>query len=176
MSIRGEHTGEVPILRMNCQDRGRVVMRDLQYVNVDERTLDAYRLEPGDILFNRTNSFELVGRSALYELDALAVFASYLVRLKVDREKVDPKYLTFILNSPKVQRALRGMATRGVSQSNISASKLKELEIDLPALSIQTAIARTLGQIQDSQDAQAAIIQRLGELFDATLTEMMRPK
>ena len=92
LSVRGEPTGRYPILRMNCQQDGKVLLRDLQFVNVDDKTAKAYRVKPGDILFNRTNSYELVGRTAIVEMETNAVFASYLVRVSVDNKRLNPQF------------------------------------------------------------------------------------
>ena len=93
LSVRGEPAGHYPILRMNCQQDGKVLLRDLQFVNVDKKTAKTYRVKPGDILFNRTNSYELVGRTAIVEIETNAVFASYLVRVSVDNKRLDPRFL-----------------------------------------------------------------------------------
>jgi type I restriction enzyme, S subunit len=174
LSVRGEAVGTVPILRMNCQDRGQVLLRDLQYVDIDEKTFAAHRLESGDILFNRTNSFELVGRTAVFESDVPAVFASYLVRLKVDRSRVDPAFLTFYLNWPPTQLRLKTFATRGVSQANISASKLKELEISLPPLDRQKTISTALSVIRSVLQSQEQEVRLLRELKSATIAKLFR--
>src|SRR5580704_16334507 len=59
LSIRGNATGRYPILRMNCQQDGRVVLRDLQYIDLDHATAQSFRVSRDDLLFNRTNSYEL---------------------------------------------------------------------------------------------------------------------
>lgn len=148
LSIRGEPAGSYPILRMNCQVDGEVSLHDLQYVEVDDRTLGAFSLHRGDILFNRTNSFELVGRSAVFDHDVKAVFASYLVRLAVDGSRADPYFLNFLINWDVAQSELKKLASRGVSQANISASKLKEFSIHLPSLREQKAIAQVLRKVR----------------------------
>ena len=103
LSVRGEPSGRYPILRMNCQQDGKVLLRDLQFVNVDEETAKTYRVKPGDILFNRTNSYELVGRTAIVEIETDAVFASYLVRVSVDNKRLDPRFLNHFLNWDSAQ-------------------------------------------------------------------------
>ena len=92
---------------MNCQDDGRVRFRDLQYVDVDEATFSAFRLEEGDLLFNRTNSIEHVGRTAIFEGAKEAVFASYLVRLKVDALRCLPRFLNYYMNRKEVQHDIK---------------------------------------------------------------------
>src|SRR5213083_1849584 len=98
LSVRGGVEGRYPILRMNCQQDGKVLFRDLQYVDLDANAARAYRVQPGDILFNRTNSYELVGRTAIAEVESEAVFASYLVRIVLDKSQVDPHFINFFLN------------------------------------------------------------------------------
>jgi type I restriction enzyme S subunit len=174
LSIRGERSGAVPILRMNCQQDGRVVFRNLQFVDLEARVLDGYRLHDGDLLFNRTNSYELVGRTALFEGEREAVFASYLVRLRADRSRVHPAFLSLFLNLPVTQERLKGLATRGVSQSNISASKLKTLSVVLPPLDEQRQIAETLGAVQLAQVVENERVERLKALKAATMTKLFR--
>ena len=174
LSIRGERSGAVPILRMNCQQDGRVVFRDLQFVDLEPRLLAGYRLHDGDLLFNRTNSYELVGRTAMFEGEREAVFASYLVRLRVDRNRVHPAFLNFFLNLPATQERLKGLATRGVSQSNISASKLKTLPVVLPSLDVQRRIADLLAVIQSARLVGSERIDRLRALKAATMAKLFR--
>ena len=134
LSIRGAESGAYPILRMNCQHDGKVIFRDLQYVDIDDETADIYRVNQNDLLFNRTNSYELVGRTATVEQTTTAVFASYLVRVAVDESRVNPQFLNYFLNWDTVHSELKKLASRGVSQANISAGKLKGFPVPVPSL------------------------------------------
>ncbi len=174
LSVRGERTGTYPILRMNCQVDGRVVLNDLQYVDLDQGTFEVFRLAPGDILFNRTNSYELVGRSALYGHELPAVFASYLVRLRVDRTRVDPAYLNFLLNWDVAQRELKKLASRGVSQANISASKLKDFDVHLPSPREQSEIASALESVKELVLRESDLIRATGAIKQNLLSELFR--
>ncbi|MCK4392202.1 restriction endonuclease subunit S, partial [Candidatus Bipolaricaulota bacterium] len=78
LSMRGQTSGSYPILRMNCQIDGGVVFDDLQYVDLDPKTFKKFRLVDGDLLFNRTNCHDLVGRMAVFYATREVVFASYL--------------------------------------------------------------------------------------------------
>lgn len=173
LSVRGEKTGQVPILRMNCQQDGRVVFRDLQYVTLDPAVLKAFLLRDGDLLFNRTNSFELVGRTALFGGDYECVFASYLIRLQVVEGALSPSYLNHYLNLESVQRSIKSLATKGVSQSNISASRLKRFPVPKPPLREQDEIAKIIdslcGRLEVAQQRAAA----LRHLFDSSLHQFM---
>jgi len=173
LSVRGEKTGRVPILRMNCQQDGRVVFRDLQYVDLDEPTIQRFRLQDGDLLFNRTNSFELVGRTALFSGNREAVFASYLIRLQVQAEMLVPDFLNYYLNLESVQRAIKSLATRGVSQSNISASKLRTFLVPKPSLPEQWEITNAIETIARSLEPCEQRREVLDPLFQSTLQRLI---
>ena len=85
------------------------------------RQPDTYRVNQNDVLFNRTNSYELVGRTAIVQQTKNAVFASYLVRVAVDESRVQAGFLNYYLNWDAAQSELKKLASRGVSQANISA-------------------------------------------------------
>lgn len=127
-----DERGRYQILRMMNVDNGYVHTRDPVFIDLDDITYAAYRLEVGDILFNRTNSLELVGRVGIVRETIEAVFASYLVRLKANREKVDPFFLNYCLNSYQVQCRYRRFATPAVGQANINPRNLKKTLIALP--------------------------------------------
>jgi len=169
LSLRGAEAGRYPILRMNCQQDGRVLLRDLQYVDVDDKTAHAFRIRRGDILFNRTNSYELVGRAALVETETEAVFASYLVRVSVDQSRLDPRFLNFFLNWDWAQAELKKLASRAVGQANISAGKLRSFSIPVPPADEQRAIAAALGQVREAITVHERIVVAAQELKRAAM-------
>ena len=173
LSVRGEPSGRYPILRMNCQQDGKVLLRDLQFVNVDDETAKTYRVKPGDILFNRTNSYELVGRTAIVEVETNAVFASYLVRVSVDNKRLDPRFLNHFLNWDSAQAELKKLASRGVSQANISAGKLREFGIPVADLDEQGEIVAILDAIDRKIDLHRRKRAVLDDLFKALLHKLM---
>lgn len=173
LSIRGNASGRVPILRMNCQVDGAVAFRDLQYIDINDKMLAAFRLQDGDILFNRTNSFELVGRTAVFHSTREAVFASYLIRLEVDRSALNPDFLNYYLNQPSVQAELKKLASRGVSQANISASKLRDFRVPKAPMQEQTETVRRLAAIDAAVQAHSRKHAALEELFNKVLRGLM---
>lgn len=174
LSKRGASSGRYPILRMNCIADGKVVFRDLQYVDLDDDTAEAFMVHPGDLLFNRTNSYELVGRTAIMKSQTKAVFASYLVRIAVDRQRIVPDYLNHLLNCDLMQSELKKLASRSVSQANISAGKLKGLAIPLPAsLDEQHEIAIILDAISRKIDLHRRKRAVLDELFKTLRHRLM---
>jgi type I restriction enzyme, S subunit len=132
LSVPMQTKGSLPILRMgNIQD-GSVTLSELKYVSLPEKQTAPYLLKPGDVLFNRTNSQEWVGKVGIYRHDAQAVFASYLIRLIPDSAKVNTYYLSHVLASYQSQCRIKRYATPGVQQVNINATNLGKVLIPLP--------------------------------------------
>jgi len=167
LSLRGTPRGRIPILRMTNLRGGSVIFENLQYVNLAESDAAPYLVNPGDLLFNRTNSADLVGKVGIVHGVIPCVFASYLIRLVCDRSKVLPEFLNAYLNWTLTQATLRSMATRGVSQANISASTLATLQIPVPPLTTQREIASTVAVSQLALDRSIAESQRMGTLFSS---------
>ena len=173
LSMRGRTSGTYPILRMNCQEDGKVHYRNLQFVDLDSESYDTFRLRPGDLLFNRTNSIDLVGRMAIIEDDRPAVFASYLVRLVVDVDRCIPEFVNYFMNWPRTQGEIKKLASRAVGQANINASKLRTVLFPLPAIDEQHNIAAILDAIDRKIDLHRRKRTVLEDLFKALLHKLM---
>jgi len=132
LSVPMEQKGELPILRMGNIQNGEVVLADLKYVSLPAKVVTPYRLRRGDVLFNRTNSQEWVGKVGIYRHDTPTVFASYLIRLLGDKSKVDNYYLGHVLGSYPAQCRIKRYATPGVQQVNINATNLGKVLVPLP--------------------------------------------
>lgn len=176
LSVRGEKIGKYPILRMNCQQDGEILFRNLQYIDLPSETFQNYKLSEGDLLFNRTNSYELVGRTAIFYGRADCVFASYLIRLKVNCDLVLPHFLNYYLNLNSTQVTLKTFATRGVSQSNINASKLRLLSVPVPPMKDQKEIVRKIAGLDRSIAKSSKREEFLAALFSAVLDGLMTGK
>jgi type I restriction enzyme S subunit len=145
LSSKMSQAGKYPIIKMDDIVNGNVVPDKVKYINLDKKTFENFRLEKGDILFNRTNSYELVGRTGIFLLDGEYVFASYLIRLRPKGDVVDSFYLTsyLIFSNEKLRR----LATRAVHQANINATTLQKVMVLIPPLPEQQKIAEILGTI-----------------------------
>ena len=165
LSIKGGAAGSLPILRMTNLSRGVVTYENLQYVDMPTADAEGYVLRPGDILFNRTNSPDLVGRVGIVERSIPSVFASYLIRVVCDEQVVLPEFLNAFLNWAPIQARLRGMATRGVSQANISASTLATVEVPVPALDAQLDVIRAWRAAQRAIEASLVEGEALTRVF-----------
>lgn len=145
LSVKLYDNGDIPIIKMDNIENGYISLKvgTLKYVkNLDSNTLKKYILNYGDILINRTNAPELVGKVGIYLLDKKCVFASYLIRIIPVKLKVYPLFLNYYLLFS--HRKLRYLAKRAVSQANIDAKSLKLFEIPLPSLEEQKRIAEVL--------------------------------
>lgn len=173
LSMRGESTDKYPIIRMNNLSDGRVDINSLQYVNLEKNTYSRFRLNKGDILFNRTNSYELVGKTSIFNLNGEYVFASYIIRLVTDDNRLISTFLNHYLNMESTQGRLKLLATRGVSQSNISASKLKGFLIPIPPIFEQKQIANFLTLMDQKINVEDTRKSTLQSLFQTLLHLLM---
>lgn len=141
-------TGDVPVLRMNNLQEGKLDLSDLKYYNPENGELDKFMLKKGDVLFNRTNSFDLVGKVSIFNAEGEYSFASYLIRLKTQDVKLDSRFLNFYLNTPIGLAKIRKYRTPGVSQSNINAQNLRNIPIPLPNRKVQEEIMDKIESIE----------------------------
>ena len=127
-------TGKYPVLRMMNITNGYVDPNNMKFLNCSDDEANKYLLNQGDLVFNRTNSMEWVGRTGIFEQKDDYLFASYLIRLVVDSDMISSFYLNQYLNLPLVQYRLKAFATPGVNQANINPGSLKSMPILLPPM------------------------------------------
>lgn len=173
LSVRGQKDGAYPILRMNCQEGGEIHYRNLQFVDLGAEMFEAFRLKQGDLLFNRTNSIELVGRMAIVDDSRPAVFASYLVRLTVDAQRCLPRYLNYFMNWPATQDSIKRLASRAVGQANINASKLRTVLFPLPSVEEQEGIVDVLSAVDRKMNLHRRKRALLDNIFQSMLHKIM---
>ena len=127
----------IPVLRMGNIENGELALNDLKYLPVDHDEFPELLLDTGDILFNRTNSPQLVGKVAVYQGNpSPCSFASYLIRLRFSNEVV-PAFVAYALNSPYGRAWVRSVVTQQVGQANVNGSKLKAFQIRIPSVEAQ---------------------------------------
>lgn len=163
-SKKSSDSGEVVVLRMGNLQNGEIDWSNLAYTS-DEEDIKKYLLKPGDILFNRTNSPELVGKTSIYRGEMPAIYAGYLIKLDYDENMVVGDYLNYYLNSSRAKEYYMQVKTDGVSQSNINAKKIGEFEIPLPTLPEQHEIMRLIDDLlARERAAQQATEQALASI------------
>ncbi|MDE0081302.1 MAG: restriction endonuclease subunit S [Gammaproteobacteria bacterium] len=145
-SRKADGRGEgVPVLRMgNVTYRGAIDLTDLKHVSLSDGEMSKYGLQPGDILFNRTNSRDLVGKTGLWDGRFAAVAASYFIRLRLDESRVLPGYVWAAMNSAAMKGRLFAMARGAIGQANINARELGSIPLPLPDLELQTRFVKVM--------------------------------
>jgi type I restriction enzyme S subunit len=150
-SAKSQKEGLIPVLRMGNLQSGKVDWSDLVYTS-DKNEIEKYKLIAGDILFNRTNSPELVGKTSIYRGERDAIYAGYLIKVQC-LDGLNPEYLNYHLNSHIAKQYCHEVKSDGVSQSNINAQKLAAYPLIVPSIEEQAEIVRRVEQLFVYADA-----------------------
>ena len=147
------------IFRMNEIIRGRMVDNgSMKCADISAKEFAKYKLNKGDLLFNRTNSIEHVGKTGLFGLDGDYCFASYLVRVVPDTGKVLPKFLEKMMNSSAFQTEAKGKASKSINQANINATVMRNIKVPVPSLAEQKKFVAKIEALEKQiAEAQAVI-------------------
>ena len=174
-------TGNIVVLRMNNIQQGEIDWSEVKRGELSKSELNDLDLRSGDILFNRTNSLDLVGKIGMIRHTPEATsFASYLVRLRTKAKRANPTWLAAMLGSSAYQARIRRFATPGVSQANINPTSLRSLTIPLPPVGEQANMIAALDGIRDqlqySQREHKALNEAKSALADALLQGRLRSR
>jgi type I restriction enzyme, S subunit len=157
--------GRWPVLRMgNLTSDGHLDLGDLKYIDLSTTDVPKYTVRKGDILFNRTNSADLVGKTALYSHDEPVAFAGYLVRLRVNDRAV-PVFIAAFMNLGYTKRVLRGMAKSIVGMANINAKEVQTIALPLPPLELQRRFAARVEAVERAKAEHESALAELDSLF-----------
>lgn len=144
-SKKSKLEGSVVVLRMGNLQNGEIDWSNLMYTD-DKEDIEKYLLKKGDVLFNRTNSPELVGKTSIYRGEYPAIYAGYLIKLDYGKDIIG-EYLNYMMNSTKAKHYCYTVKTDGVSQSNINAKKIGAFEIPVPTIEEQQEIVNILDKL-----------------------------
>lgn len=162
LSEASDEAGDTPIVGMKDIQDGRVNLKPSARIQLLPEDKARYSLKKGDILLNRTNSPALVGKAAIVEEDTDVVFASYLVRLKVDHEVAAPEYLNYWINSDRGQLQIQTLATRAVSQANLNPTTFcQHFKLSLPDREEQERAVQVLQTWDRAIDGQQKLLAAL---------------
>jgi type I restriction enzyme S subunit len=144
-----DFAGAVPVLRMNNLSGGEIDVTDLKFTSYP--VANELLLRDGDVLFNRTNSIEHVGRVSLWRGQlGKATFASYLVRLFPREDRITNAYLVYLLGWAPNQIQMRRYSTPGVQQVNINPTSLRRCRVRIPkSLSMQRDTVEVLDAVRE---------------------------
>lgn len=176
---KSEKEGKLVVLRMGNIQSGEIDYNDLVYSS-DEEDIARYSLIPGDLLFNRTNSAEWVGKTAIYRGDVPCIYAGYLIRV---RTHINAEYLNAVMNSGYAKDYCNSVKTDGVNQSNINAQKLGAFLVPIPPikeqLRIDAYIAKALPHVQaigqNKADIAALVSRTKSKILDLAVHGQLVP-
>lgn len=174
-SKKSTFSGKCAVLRMGNLQNGYIDWTDLVYTN-DEKDIQKYSLVKGDVLFNRTNSADLVGKTSLYRGEYPAIYAGYLIRLNYDRKKVVGEYLNYILNTQEAKEYCLAVKTDGVSQSNINAQKIGAFLFHLPPFEEQEKISEALSDVDNLIFSLQKLIEKKKAIKQGVMQELLTSK
>ena len=146
--------GKYPYLRMNnLTADGHLDLHDLKYIDISDDEIEKCVVRKGDVLFNRTNSIELVGKTAVFDLSEDMVIAGYIIRVRLN-EKILPEVFAQFMNLEVLKKILRSMAKGAVNQANINAQELQRIKVYLPEMKLQKQFIEMKEQVNKSKFAQ----------------------
>lgn len=165
-----EDAAGLPLIRMgNVNYAGDFDLSDLKYVELSPENVARFRIEKGDILFNRTNSKELVGKTGLWESDMEAIAASYFIRLRVIETMARPFFVWAFMNTPYMKRVIFETARGAIGQANINSRELKAFRVPLPSLETQKLFEARVRDVLALRSLQGAASCRAEGTFNALL-------
>lgn len=134
--------GQYPVLRMGNMAGGGLDFSNLVYIDLDPDSFTKIRLIRGDILLNRTNSLDLVGKISMFDRDIECITASYIVTYRLDKKQIVPTFCNLMLNTQQFQSKIKALARPSVSQANINPTTFRnELIVFVPKIAEQLKIA-----------------------------------
>lgn len=174
---KSDASGNVVVLRMGNLQQGEIDWSDLAYSN-DPDDIEKYKLFPGDVLFNRTNSAALVGKTAIYRGEHPAIYAGYLIKLDYDHDKIIGDYLNYALNTLDAKKYCNSVKTDGVNQSNINAKKIGAYSFNVPSIPEQEKIVSVIQKLllkeQQSKEAAEAVLDQIDLMKKSILARAFR--
>jgi type I restriction enzyme, S subunit len=176
--------GGVPVLAMGNIQNGAVVLDSTKRIPADSEELPALYLKKFDLLYNRTNSAELVGKTGIYlGEDDTRTFASYLIRLRPSLVATEPRFLNLAMNTADFRATqIMPLIKKQTGQANVNGSALKNMLIPMPSLAVQKRIVEKVDQLmsicdrlETSLQTEAACRSRLLEALLQRALESAHP-
>lgn len=163
--------GKYKYLRMNnITYDGELDISDIKYIDIPENELPKCTVKFGDVLFNRTNSKELVGKTCVYNLEETMVLAGFIIRLRV-KNLVLPEFLSAFMNTGFSKRMLLGMCRAAIGQANINAQELKNIKLYLPPICEQGKFVSLKNKIEETKSIMQSQLQEAENLKGALMQQ-----
>ena len=164
-------SGQYPYLRMNnLTYDGHLDLADLKYIDVSDEEKEKCVVRKGDVLFNRTNSVELVGKTAVFDLPDEMIIAGYIIRVRLG-ERMLPAVFSQYMNLEALKDILRNMAKGAVNQANINAQELQSIKVYVPDMLLQKEFIEIKQQVDKSKVVVQKALNETQQLFDSLMQE-----
>ncbi len=161
--------GKYPYLRMNnITYDGELDLTDIKTIDIPDDEVPKCSVHKGDVLFNRTNSKELVGKTCVYNKDEMMILAGFIVRVRVN-EKVLPEFLSAFMNAYFTKKKLLEMCKTAIGQANINAQELQNMGIYIPPIKLQNEFVIFKNQVDKSKSAIKKSLEETQILFDSLM-------
>ena len=170
----GSSSSGVPILRMGNLVEEGLDPSQFKRVSLSPPEVAKYRLEAGDVLVNRTNSKELVGKCAVFDLEGTWVFASYLIRLRVNPKRISPHYLSRFLMSATGRAQIDQLSRQAIGMANINLQEIKGMLIPLPPLNVQQRLASAIENAWTERRSRFSDASRLDSSRSGMVTDTLQ--
>ena len=153
--------GEFVYLRMNnITYDGHLDLSNLKYIDIPDNEVEKYIVKKGDVLFNRTNSKELVGKTCVFGEKIPMVIAGYIIRVRPNK-KANSYYISAVLNSHYGKTTLFGMCKSIIGQANINAQELQDIKINIPPIELQNQFAAFVTTVEQQKAVMQASLEKL---------------
>lgn len=163
--------GKYPYLRMNnLTADGHLDLNDLKYIDIPDDEIEKCVVRKGDVLFNRTNSIELVGKTVVFDLQEDMIIAGYIIRVRLNKRLL-PEILSQYMNLEALKDILRSMAKGAVNQANINAQELQSIKVYIPDMELQKRFIEMKNQVDKSKVAVQKALDETQMLFDSLMQE-----
>ncbi|MDB8013556.1 restriction endonuclease subunit S [Agathobacter rectalis] len=161
--------GKYPYLRMNnLTADGHLDLNDLKYIDIPDDEIEKCVVRKGDVLFNRTNSIELVGKTVVFDLQEDMIIAGYIIRVRLNKRLL-PEILSQYMNLEALKDILRSMAKGAVNQANINAQELQSIKVYIPDMELQKQFIEMKNQVDKSKVAVQKALDETQILFDSLM-------
>ena len=161
--------GKYPYLRMNnITYGGELDLSDTKRIDIPDNELDKCTVRRGDVLFNRTNSKELVGKTCVYNRDDMMVLAGFVIRVRVS-ERILPEFLSEFLNTEFSKQMLLAMCKTAIGQANINAQEMQNIGLYLPPIELQRKFVQFKEQVDKSKVAVQKSLDEAQLLFESLM-------
>ena len=173
-STPSHENGEYKYLRMNnITNDGFLDVSHYKTISLPPKELEKCLVKKGDIIFNRTNSRELVGKSCVFTEDENMVIAGYLIRIRL-KDGFEPQFITYSMNLQRSLGLFQHLIVGAVHQANISANNIQKVIINYPLLSEQQSIVTSLDSLKSKVDRLQENYNKISQECDALKQAILR--